>query len=144
MHVEMAFHLNLYRQHYHVHCPTPDRTLLVQNRQRAPVFHLRHIILLQLRVGSQDLICVSIAKWVSFNILKCEFNVLHHPRCPSLWICIVCYLLQSIFVLMDTLVVIILLELYPICLLADWPVSVSYRHLPVGIFGMVCTVFLYC
>jgi hypothetical protein len=33
------------------------------------------------------------------------------------------------------------LELYPICLLAVWPVSVSYRHLPVGIFGMVCTVF---
>ncbi len=33
------------------------------------------------------------------------------------------------------------LELYPICLLAVWPVSVSYRHLPVGIFGMVCRVF---
>jgi hypothetical protein len=33
------------------------------------------------------------------------------------------------------------IELYPICLLAVWPVSVSYRHLPVGIFGMVCTVF---
>jgi hypothetical protein len=27
------------------------------------------------------------------------------------------------------------LELHPICLLAVWPVSVSYRHLPVGIFG---------
>ncbi len=37
--------------------------------------------------------------------------------------------------------VVLLLELYPICLLAVWPVSVSYRHLPVGIFGMVCTVF---
>ncbi len=36
------------------------------------------------------------------------------------------------------------LELHPICLLAVWPVSVSYRHLPVGIFGLVCTVFLYC
>jgi hypothetical protein len=35
----------------------------------------------------------------------------------------------------------ILVELYPICLLAVWPVSVSYRHLPVGIFGMVCMVF---
>jgi hypothetical protein len=34
-----------------------------------------------------------------------------------------------------------LLELYPICLLAVWLVSVSYRHLPVGIFGMVCMVF---
>jgi hypothetical protein len=29
------------------------------------------------------------------------------------------------------------LELHPICLLAVWPVSVSYRHLPVGIFGSV-------
>jgi hypothetical protein len=28
-------------------------------------------------------------------------------------------------------------ELYSICLLAVWPVSVSYRHLPVGIFGLV-------
>jgi hypothetical protein len=36
---------------------------------------------------------------------------------------------------------IFLLELYPICLLAVWRVSVSYRHLPVGIFGMVCMVF---
>ena len=27
------------------------------------------------------------------------------------------------------------LELHPICLLAVWPVLVSYRHLPVGIFG---------
>jgi hypothetical protein len=26
---------------------------------------------------------------------------------------------------------------YSICLLAVWPVSVSYRHLPVGIFGLV-------
>jgi hypothetical protein len=34
-----------------------------------------------------------------------------------------------------------LVELYPICLLTVWPVSVSYRRLPVGIFGMVCTVF---
>ncbi len=34
-----------------------------------------------------------------------------------------------------------LLELYPICLLAVWPVLVSYWHLPVGIFSMVCTVF---
>jgi Ulp1 family protease len=34
-----------------------------------------------------------------------------------------------------------ILELHPICLLAVWPVSVSYRHLPVGIFGMVCMVF---
>ena len=33
------------------------------------------------------------------------------------------------------------LELHPICLLAVWPVSVSYRHLPVGIF---CSGFLYC
>jgi hypothetical protein len=33
------------------------------------------------------------------------------------------------------------IELHPICLPAVWPVSVSYRHLPVGIFGMVCTVF---
>ncbi len=32
-------------------------------------------------------------------------------------------------------------ELHPICLLAVWPVSVSYRHLPVSIFG---SIFLYC
>ncbi len=34
-----------------------------------------------------------------------------------------------------------ILELYSICLLAVWPVSVSYRHLPVDIrFGIFCTV----
>jgi hypothetical protein len=32
-------------------------------------------------------------------------------------------------------------ELHPICLLAVWPVLVSYQHLPVGILGLV---FLYC
>jgi hypothetical protein len=35
------------------------------------------------------------------------------------------------------------LELYSICLLAVWPVSVSYRHLPVGWYirvGIFCTV----
>ncbi len=58
----MQYHLQHQNTHYHVHCPTTDRTLLVQNRQRAPVFHLHHIILLQLRVGSQDLIYISIAK----------------------------------------------------------------------------------
>jgi hypothetical protein len=36
---------------------------------------------------------------------------------------------------------VIAIKLHPICLLAVWPVLVSYRHLPVGIFGMVCTVF---
>jgi hypothetical protein len=36
---------------------------------------------------------------------------------------------------------VITVELHPICLLAVWLVSVSYRHLPVGIFG---SVFLYC
>jgi hypothetical protein len=58
----MQYHLQHQRTHYHVHCPTPDCSLLVQNKQRAPVFHLCHIILLQLRVGNQDLICVFIAK----------------------------------------------------------------------------------
>jgi hypothetical protein len=66
----MQYHLQHQNTHYHVHCPTPDRTLLVQNRQRAPVFHLLHIILLQLRVGGQDLICVSIAKWVCYFITQ--------------------------------------------------------------------------
>ncbi len=51
----MQYHLQHQNTHYHVHCPTPDRTLLVQNRQRALVFHLCHIILLQMRVGIQDL-----------------------------------------------------------------------------------------
>ncbi len=30
-----------------------------------------------------------------------------------------------------------IVELYSICLVAVWPVSVSYRHLPVGTFGSV-------
>jgi hypothetical protein len=34
-----------------------------------------------------------------------------------------------------------LLELHPISLLAVWLELVTYRHLPVGIFGLV---FLYC
>ena len=33
--------------------------------------------------------------------------------------------------------------LHPICVPAGWPVSVSYRPLSVGIFGMV-SVLLYC
>ncbi len=135
----MQYHLQHQSTHYHVHHPTPDRTLLVQNRQRALVFHLCHIILLQLRVGGQDLICVFIAKWVLYYVcqtplqpqhwwwpcqhclLQCMLillsnwdhfqhfevwvHVLHHPWCLLLWVCIVCYLLQSIFVLMNTLVV---------------------------------------
>jgi hypothetical protein len=32
--------------------------------------------------------------------------------------------------------------LYSICLLAVWPVSVSYWHLPIGIFGLVFFVLL--
>ncbi len=135
----MQQHLQHQNTHYHVHCPSPDRTLFVQNSQRAPVFHLRHKILLQLRVGSQDLICISIAKWVRYYVcriplrpqhwwwpcqhclLQCMLillsnwnhfkhlevwvHVLHRPQCLLLWVCKVCYFLQSIFVLMDTLVV---------------------------------------
>ncbi len=66
----MQYHLQHQNTHYHVHCPTPDRTLLVQNRQRALVFHLRHIILLQLRLGSQDLISFSNAKWVRYYVCQ--------------------------------------------------------------------------
>jgi hypothetical protein len=58
----MQHHLQHQRTHYHVHCPTPDCSLLVKNKQRALVFHLCHIILLQLRVENQDLICISITK----------------------------------------------------------------------------------
>ncbi len=64
----MQYHLQHQNTHYHVHCPTPDCTLLVQNKQRALVFHLHHIILPWLRVGNQDLICISIAKWVHYYI----------------------------------------------------------------------------
>ncbi len=35
----MQYHLQHQNTHYHVHCPTLDRTLLLQNRQRAPVSH---------------------------------------------------------------------------------------------------------
>jgi hypothetical protein len=66
----IEYHLQHQNTHYHVHCPTPDCTLLVQNRQKALVFHLCHIILLQLRVGSQDLISISIAKWVRYFICR--------------------------------------------------------------------------
>jgi hypothetical protein len=73
----MQYHLQHQNTHYRVHCPTPDRTLLVQNMQRAPVFHLCRIILLQLRVGNQDLICVSIAKWVRYFISQMPLLLQH-------------------------------------------------------------------
>jgi hypothetical protein len=69
----MQYHLQHQNTHYHVHCPTPDRTLLVQNRQRALFFHFRHIIMLQLRVGSQDLICISITKMGTLLRLPNDF-----------------------------------------------------------------------
>ncbi len=54
-------------------------------------------------------------RWFSFECKGITFA--HCPMC----ICISVYFL----------------ELYSICLLAVWPVSVSYRHLTVGIFGLV-------
>ncbi len=48
---------------------------------------------------------ILLSNWDHFQYLEVCVHVLHHPQCLLLWVCIVCYLLQSIFVLMDILVV---------------------------------------
>ncbi len=73
----MWYHLQHQSTHCHVHCPTPDRSLFVQTKQKTPFFHLCHIILLQLRVGNQYLICVSITKWVHCYICQMPLQPQH-------------------------------------------------------------------
>jgi hypothetical protein len=75
--VYMQYHLQHQSTHCHEHCPKLDHFLLEQNKQRALVFHLNHILLLWPQVENQDLICVSTARHVHYYVGQMPLQTQH-------------------------------------------------------------------